>query len=66
MPEDGSNCRIDGCKVTLISAGIHMQQTRGLGDSTADIRHQGGWRGRSQHQTMPDTYLRESRALSLD
>lgn len=38
-PEEVSNFLIYGCKATLTSAGIHMQQTRGAGDSTTAIRH---------------------------
>lgn len=38
--------RIHGCKATLVSAGIHMQQMRGSGDNTTAVRHQGGWCGR--------------------
>ena len=58
--------RVHGCKPTLISAGIHMQQSENNGhDGTTAIRHQGGWRGKSE-ETMPDTYLRESQLLALN
>ena len=57
--------RLHGCKATLISAGIHLNQTQGAGDQTTTLRHQGGWQGRAE-ETMPDTYLRESQVLALE
>ena len=57
--EETRATRVHGAKPTMVSIGMH------LGISEIAVRHQGGWKGKSE-STMPDTYLRESQILALE